>query len=140
MMMIIVVIISLMIPIIITIIIMILGRGNGAVGNPHRARIYQLELFEQVLSSKVDKQFPVEQFETHPKRSCMLIHSGCRKVSSSGEPHRGVYIYIYVYIYICIYIYTYIYVHIHVFSYVTLQPQAPAPRGGGSFVFVCLGQ
>ena len=39
------------------------GRGDATVGNPHRAQIYQFELFELVLLSKLDKQFPVERFE-----------------------------------------------------------------------------
>ena len=40
-----------------------LGRGDDTVGNPHRAQISQFGLFELVLSSKLDKQFPVEQFK-----------------------------------------------------------------------------
>ena len=50
------------------------GRGDGAVGNPHRAQISQFELFElkyiwirvfraYILLLKLDEQFPVEQFE-----------------------------------------------------------------------------
>ena len=30
---------------------------------PHRAQMVQLEFFELILLSKLDKQFPVEQFE-----------------------------------------------------------------------------
>ena len=39
------------------------GRGDDTDGNPHRAQISQFELFELILLLKVDKQFPVEQFE-----------------------------------------------------------------------------
>ena len=39
------------------------GRGEDTVGNPRRAQIVQFELFELILSLKLDKQFPVEQFE-----------------------------------------------------------------------------
>ena len=40
-----------------------IGRGDDTVGNPHRAQISQFELFELVLLLKLDKRFPVEQFE-----------------------------------------------------------------------------
>ena len=40
-----------------------LGRGDDTVGNPHRARISQFELFELILLLKLDERFPVEQFE-----------------------------------------------------------------------------
>ena len=39
------------------------GRGDDTVGNPHRAQMFQFELFELVLLLKLDEQFPVEQFE-----------------------------------------------------------------------------
>ena len=39
-----------------------LGRGDDTVGNPHRAKIYQFELFELILLSKLDRRFPVERF------------------------------------------------------------------------------
>ena len=41
----------------------IFGRGDDTVGNPHRARISQFELFEFIPLLKLDKQFPVERFE-----------------------------------------------------------------------------
>ena len=50
-----------------------LGRGNDTVGNPHRAQISQLELFELILLLKLDKQFPVEQFEATATRSTVLF-------------------------------------------------------------------
>ena len=39
------------------------GRGDDRVGNPHRAQVYQFELFKLILLLKLDKQFTVEQFE-----------------------------------------------------------------------------
>ena len=39
------------------------GRGDDAVGNPHRAQIVQFQLFESILLLKLAKQFPVERFE-----------------------------------------------------------------------------
>ena len=40
-----------------------LGRGDDAVGNPHRAQISQFELFDLTPLLKLDKQFSVERFE-----------------------------------------------------------------------------
>ena len=37
-------------------------RGYDTVGNLHRAQIYRSELFELVLVSKVEKQFPVTRY------------------------------------------------------------------------------
>ena len=45
-----------------------LGRGD-MVGNPHRAQICQLELFEFILVLKLDKQFSIEQFEATVSQS-----------------------------------------------------------------------
>ena len=45
------------------------GRGNDAVGNPHRAQISQFEPFELILLLKFNKQFPVEQFEATVSQS-----------------------------------------------------------------------
>ena len=39
------------------------GRGDDTVGDPHRAGISQLELFELILLLKLDKYFSIEQFE-----------------------------------------------------------------------------
>ena len=41
------------------------------VGNPHRARIVQFELFELILLLKLDKQLPVEQFEATVSQSAV---------------------------------------------------------------------
>ena len=45
------------------------GSGDDTVGNPHRARISQFELFELVLLSKLDKQLPVQQLEATVSQS-----------------------------------------------------------------------
>ena len=55
----------------------LLGRGElsiplipyDTVGNPHRTQIDQFELFELILLLKLNKQFPVEQFEATVSRS-----------------------------------------------------------------------
>ena len=46
-----------------------LGRGDDRVEDPHRAQISQFELFELILLLKLDKQFPVEQFEARVSQS-----------------------------------------------------------------------
>ena len=46
-----------------------LGRGDDTVGNPHRAQVSRFELFELILLVKIDKQFPVEQFEATVSQS-----------------------------------------------------------------------
>ena len=51
-----------------------LRRGDDTVGNPHRSRISQLELFELVLLLKLDKRFPVKQFEATASRSTVPSH------------------------------------------------------------------
>ena len=43
--------------------------GGDTVGNPRRAQIYRFELFELILLSKLDKRFPVEQFEAAVSQS-----------------------------------------------------------------------
>ena len=40
------------------------GRGDGTLGNPHRAQNYTFESFERILFLKLDKQLPGEQFES----------------------------------------------------------------------------
>ena len=39
------------------------------VGNPHRAQNVQFDLFEFILLLKLDKQLPVEQFESAVSQS-----------------------------------------------------------------------
>ena len=46
-----------------------IGRGDDTVGNPHRARISQFELFELIILLEVDKQFLVEEFEATVSQS-----------------------------------------------------------------------
>ena len=56
------------------------GRGNDAVGNPPRAQFLQFEFFELILLSKLDKLFPVEQFEATVSQSTVnspLLAGGC---------------------------------------------------------------
>ena len=50
------------------------GRGDDTVGNPHRARIPQFELFELILFSNLDKQLPVERFEATVSQSTVPSH------------------------------------------------------------------
>ena len=45
------------------------GRGDDTVGNPHRAQISKFEFFELVLFLKLNKGFPVEQFEATVSQS-----------------------------------------------------------------------
>ena len=49
----------------------LIGRGDDTVGNPHRAQMSQFELFELILLLKLDKQFPVEQFEATVSQSTL---------------------------------------------------------------------
>ena len=49
-----------------------IGRGDDTVGNPHRAQISQFELFELILSLKLDKQLAVEQFEATASQSAVI--------------------------------------------------------------------
>ena len=47
------------------------GRGDDAVGNPHRAQVSHFALFELILSMKLDKQLPVERFESIVSQSAV---------------------------------------------------------------------
>ena len=47
------------------------GRWDDMVGNPHRAQISQFELFELFVLSKLDKEFPVEEFEATVSQSAV---------------------------------------------------------------------
>ena len=46
-----------------------LGRGDDTVGNLHGAQNYKFELFELILIWKLDRRFPVEQFEATGSQS-----------------------------------------------------------------------
>ena len=56
------------------------GMGDDTFGNPHRAQLYQFELFELILLN-LDKQFPVEQFE-----ASRAIRGSSISVSSTLSP------------------------------------------------------
>ena len=56
---------------------------DATVGNPHRTNIYNFELFELLLLLKLDKQFPVEQFEAAVSQSTVPSPP-----SYLGSPHR----------------------------------------------------
>ena len=45
------------------------GAWDDTVGKPHRAQISRFEFFELILLLKLDKQFPVEQFESTVSQS-----------------------------------------------------------------------
>ena len=62
-----------------------LGRGDDAVGNPHRAQIYKFEL---VLLLKLDKQFPVEQFDATVSQST-VPSPPLRPSSGRAAPRTG---------------------------------------------------
>ena len=49
----------------------VIGSVDDTVGNPHRTQISQLELFELILLSKLDKQLPVERFEATVSQSAV---------------------------------------------------------------------
>ena len=69
------------------------GRGDDTVGNPHRAQIYQFELFELILLLKLDEQFPVEQFEAAvslsavPSPPSQEYPAPLRQMLIDGLPH-----------------------------------------------------
>ena len=59
-----------------------IGRGGDTLGNPHRAQIYQFELFELILCVNLDKQLSIEQFEATVSQSTVppllkLANSWC---------------------------------------------------------------
>ena len=47
----------------------VIGRGDDAIGNPHRAQMSQFEFFELILLLKLDQPFPIEQFEATVSQS-----------------------------------------------------------------------
>ena len=59
-------------------------RGDDTVGNPHRAQISQIELFELILLLKLDKQFPVVQFEATVPSPPLTVaaRAACRRPRS----------------------------------------------------------
>ena len=65
------------------------GRGDDAVGNPHRALISQFEFFELMLLLKLETQFPAEQFETAVSRSTVPSPPSERGRHRRGLALRG---------------------------------------------------
>ena len=69
----------------------VFGRGDDTVGNPYRAQISQFEL---ILLLKLDKQFPVEQFEATVYQSTipcpLLLMLACRRETGTPEVVRHV--------------------------------------------------
>ena len=69
--------------------------GDDTVGDPHRAQIWQFELFELILLLNLDKQFPVERFEANVSQSAVpsspLKDKDAAKDSkkASGKKARG---------------------------------------------------
>ena len=43
--------------------------GDDTVGNPHRAQIYNFDIFELIILLELDEQLPVEQFEATVSQS-----------------------------------------------------------------------
>ena len=68
------------------------GRGDDTVGSPHRAEISPFELFELVLLLRLDKQFPVQQFEAMVSQSTvpspLLTVAATRLEARSGSERR----------------------------------------------------
>ena len=71
------------------------GRGDDTAGNPHRAQISQFELFERVLLSKLDKQFPLELIEAAASQStvpspllmpCVCSTQPIARARGAGKP------------------------------------------------------
>ena len=91
-----------------------IGRGDDTVGNPHGAQKSQFDLFELILLSKLDKQFPVEQFEATVSQSTVVPPKGkasspVKLVIASLKPfhhhHHHIIIIINIYIYISLLLY-----------------------------------
>ena len=125
----------------------ILRRGDDTVGNPHRAQVFQFELFELSLLLKLGRQFPVEQFEATVSQSTVSCphlvyipvsvnkHSFCscsglkflrpqgmsRKFRLRDSQYCGflglMYVYISIFLSLSLYIYIYI-THIRVYIHI----------------------
>ena len=71
------------------------GRGDDTVGSPHRAQISQSELFEFILLSTFDKQFPAEHFEAAVSQSTVPsppLFRGAGVRPNSVESPRGIFL------------------------------------------------
>ena len=107
---------------------MTIARVDDMVGNPHRAQIFQFELFELILLFNFDKQLPAEQFEAAVSQSTVPFPPRIIVVSIIIisiiiiallvciyiyiQKEREMYIYIYIYMFVCQYYYGYIIVDI----------------------------
>ena len=74
-----------------------------------RAQISQFEPFELILLLKLDKQFPVEQFEAAMSQSTV-----------PSPPLKFACVYIYIYIYMYVYVYVYVYIYIYIYAHIIL--------------------
>ena len=80
--------------------------GDDAVGNTHLAQISRFQLFELILLSKLDKQFPVERFQAAVSQSTVPSPPLNVETSVSLNSIRlslslSIYIYIYIYVQYC---------------------------------------
>ena len=109
------------------------------------SQVYQFELFELILLSKLDKQLAVERFEATVSQSAVSSPPPLNTGGSPGRSTRTILVhmciihisislslYIYIYIYnIHVHIYIYIYIYIHVIRgcidvlRVVIQPDTP---------------
>ena len=69
-----------------------LGRGDDAVGDPHRAQNVQFELVELILLFKLDKQLPVEHFEAIASQSTVPSPLSYTKWPHSCPPPYGLHL------------------------------------------------
>ena len=101
----------------------VVGRGDDTVGNPHWAQFSQFELFELILLSKLDKQFPVEQFEASRaiRGSSISVSSTLPPLLCGARPKTPAYIYIYSHVYIILYTHTYTHIISYTISYHVIQ-------------------
>ena len=68
-------------------------KGDDTVGNPHRTRISQFDLFELILLLKLDKRFPGERFEAtvsqskFPSPPLTKAAAGGRRAARAARAH-----------------------------------------------------
>ena len=86
-----------------------LRRGDGTVGNRHRAQMSEVELLEPILLLNLDKQLPVEQFEAAVPQSAVpsppSLEDGQKPLTVGfwfSLGHSTALIYIMVYYVLCI--------------------------------------
>ena len=67
------------------------GRLDNTIGNPHRAQISQVELFEIIILLKLGKQLSVEQFEATVSQSTVSsprLSTGARRIGRSTRSDK----------------------------------------------------